>query len=237
MIKPASDRKTQAYPSQLNTFGTLPGDPRKGGTCPGATTAAGGCQEIKKGRKLPTCYVEKLMSAYKGVRTSLQHNTDLLLNANYDEKITLFLNEFLRFYDTEIKRNKVDQYLYRIHWSGDIPDEEYAQALKQAIIQMPHVGFWGYTRSMFSIPILASIPNLTWYISVDDVNKEQAMATYMEYKHHSNIEIAYMAKEKPVLEETRLIACPVDTGKKELNMACQNCMLCMAGKPIWFKTR
>jgi hypothetical protein len=177
------------------------------------------------------------MNRYPNVKSSLQHNTDTLIDSNYDKKVTLFLEEFLRFYTTDKKRARVNQYLYRIHWSGDIPDLEYAEALKAAITQMPQVGFWGYTRSMFSVPVLAGIPNLTWYISADDNNSETALDTYDRYRHYPNIELAYLAKNKPVLAQTRLIACPVDTGKKKLENACQNCMLCMAGKPIWFKTR
>ena len=34
-IKPSSDRKTEFYPGQKNTFGLLPG---REGTCPGCTT-------------------------------------------------------------------------------------------------------------------------------------------------------------------------------------------------------
>ena len=238
MIKASSDRKTQEYPSQKNTFGTMPGLPEKGGTCPSATTGAGGCQHIYKGRKLPDCYVEKLINIRKNVKNVLEHNTEILNKASYEEKVALFMKEFLRFYQAEERRCKPSKLLYRIHWSGDVPDEDYAQALKTAIEAMPMIGFWGYTRSFFTVPILRGIKNLRWYVSADDDNFKAAEKCWLDNRRFGNIHIAYMGKTKAKLSDnTRLVPCPVDIGKKDLEQACPKCRLCVWGKPIWFKTK
>jgi hypothetical protein len=251
MIKPTSDRKTRRYPSQKNTFGLLPG---RDGTCPGATLGAGGCCDIPVGRKLPVCYVFRNMSAYPGVRAVLAHNTALLRQATSEEQVKLLVAEFTRFQDAELKhatRNKTPPWLYyRLHWSGDFFDQQYAESMVQAIQQFPDTRFWTYTRSLWAVPILTRARNLSTYISLDAVNLKAGLDCYYTWmradrlaKHH-NIEVCYMGKDN----DTGLLLseCPVDSGKLALENGCANCTKCIgrphetitgcpALKPILFK--
>jgi hypothetical protein len=236
-IKPSSDRKTRAYAAEKNTFGLLPGPDN---SCPGATTEPGGCAHVPEGRKLPDCYVFKLMKCYGGVAKILQHNSDLLMNSTYQVRYELFKEEFQRFLDAHRKRKRAHQPMYRIHWSGDCPDETYARALRAAMDEFPEIKFWGYTRSWFSVAVMAGSPNCDWYLSLDEVNFADGYAEFLKWEHNpavSNISWAYMGKEKPVGSwATQMASCPVDLGKMEVEGACQKCQLCMAGSSIYFKS-
>ena len=240
-LLPTCDRKTRAYASQKNTFGLLPGIPKRGGTCPGATLAKNGCANIPKGKKCMLCYVDPLMRAYPKIKDTLAHNTRILKKASFEKKVKLLLKEFDRFYSAELKR-KNPWLNYRIHWSGDIYSENYAKALITAISQRPNLHFWIYTRSFWALPILAKAYNLTVYLSLDPVNYKEGIAkfnawkktkTYTKYK---NVQIAYMSKEKPTF--LKLVDCPVDSNKLALEGGCANCNLCVGKnpQPVWFRT-
>lgn len=183
LLKPTSDRKTRFYNSQQNTFGLLPGL-TDGGTCPGCTTTAGGCWCVKPGRKTHGCYVDNIMRVYPGVKNVLQNNTDLLRdNSESVAAMTTILDdEFTRFEIAEKKRsvriNNCVPIHYRLHWAGDIFNEKYAQALRNAILKHPNVQFWGYTRSFFAVPILTDISNLILYLSLDPVNILTGLVVY-----------------------------------------------------------
>jgi hypothetical protein len=255
-LKPTCDRKTKFHPNQKNTFGLLPGIE---GTCPYATTAEGGCWRIEAGKKLPTCYVAHTMSVYKNVYDVLAHNTKLLMSASKWHKIELLDKEFHRFKDVEGRRfqaGKPSNQYYRLHWSGDIFNEEYAQALKDAMLLNSDIQFWCYTRSLFAVPILCNVPNLNLYISLDPVNVQQGLAVFNECKRDdNNLQICYMNYENdfeehalrarkildeenrlrklcgyPVKEEridgVPMRACPVDLGKLKLEGGCASCRQC-----------
>ena len=262
-LKPTCDRKTKFWKNQKNTYGLLPG---LEGSCPGATTAPGGCWHIKPGRKLPECYVAHTMSAYKGVRNVLEHNTRLLKAASFDEKVRLLNDEFARFRKAEMRRTEA-KLVYRIHWSGDIFDMDYANALAKAIQDNPDIEFWNYTRSLFAVPVLCNIENLRLYISLDPVNIQQGTMTYVEHKTTKNhLQVCYMSDiddfedhmqrahniltEENRLRESmgykpksgdlprKLTPCPVDTGKLKLEMGCAVCKRCVKTlpDPVFFKT-
>jgi hypothetical protein len=232
-LKPTADRKTWAYRGQQNTFGLLPGSPETGGTCPGATYGCAGCQSTPNGRKTPLCYVEKIMRGRKAVANSLAFNTELFKQSMYTEKVLLLMREFNRFWKTEKRRQKTDELWYRLHWSGDIPDPEYAHALREAIEAHPFINFWCYTRSFFSVPILAGLKNLQLYISLDDENKDEGLEVYRKFSDYENVQVCWMSETCP----DGFRPCPVDVGRKDLENACQECKLCLTGKPVWFKTR
>jgi len=236
-LKLTNDRKTRAHKNQKNTFGLLPGNPSKGGSCPGATTGKGGCQHVADGKKNATCYVEPLMKAYTNVRKSLEHNTELVKNATEDELVELFYDMFAEFKRIETKRGRGDSLHFRHHWSGDMLNELYCRALKTAMLKFPEISFWTYTRSWFALPILSDVPNLTLYISADEVNLNQALKVYMDYTDNDNVSVAYMGEEKPEIKDLLMTACPVDNNKMALEEACQKCKLCLKGKPIFFKTK
>lgn len=262
-IKPTCNRKTRAYKTQENTYGLLPGKTlwknEVMGTCPGATTGVGGCCHIKDGKKTPECYVYSTISAYPGVYPVLRDNTRLLQEAGdaVQEELT---KEFTRFSENEHKRkeqNKPYSFNYRLHWSGDIFSEEYAKALRRAILAFPYINFWCYTRNMAAVPILNGIPNLNLYISLDPQNFDEGMLTYVENKDESpNLRLCYMS---PVNDfKTRLEAfspkfigqnilrkflgskpksekliqfpvaiCPADSGTAESEGCCHRCKMCI----------
>ena len=230
-LRPSNDSKTRAYSSQMNTFGLLPGPE---GTCPDATFGPGGCMEIKPGRKCPTCYVHKIANFRKNIMANLQHNTDLLKQANKDEMSLILANEFNRFELNEIKKERTDRN-YRLHWSGDIFSSDYADALIDAMSQFPGIQFWGYTRSISLYPKFANLPNCILYLSVDDVNFEQAYPIYRQHCHHQNLSIAYLRATQP--DYINLAVCPADAGIIGHEGACHHCRQCLRGVPIWLKTR
>jgi hypothetical protein len=261
-LKPTCDRKTKFWKNQQNTFGLLPG---LEGTCPCATTAAGGCWHIAAGRKLPDCYVAHTMSCYGGVRNVLEHNTKLLMNAPYWSKVALLDDEFNRFKKAELKHQAKNyqassQIFYRLHWSGDIFDVEYARALSSAIQLNSDIHFWCYTRSFFAVSHLCNLSNLTLYLSLDPVNIEQGLMTFAEYKNdRNNLQFCYMSPtntfrdhlgrvEEMLKAENKLRkickmtlkktdfdkdpqGCPVDCGKLELEYGCSKCQKCIRKLP------
>ena len=232
LLKPTSDRKTQAYPGQRNTYGLMRGPIAEGGTCPGCTIGPGGCCERPGGRKTTTCYVDKLTRAYPGVKASLCYNRDLLNESGHEGKVLLLLKEFLRF-SKECLDNKAELN-YRIHWSGDVFDLRYAKALREAITDCHFINFWAYTRFFDCVPLLAGIPNLQLYLSLDKVNFETGYPVYLKYMK-ANVHYCYMGDEKP--DDDVLTPCPVDIDKLPLEGACHKCRLCLTGHNVWFKTR
>lgn len=254
MLKPTCDRKTRFWPGQKNTYGLMPGP---AGTCPGATVGCGGCSQIRAGRKLPTCYVFNVMAAYRAVGPALQHNTTLLKTSNHDDRVQLLTQEFERFRKSELKR-PAPKLFYRLHWSGDVYDDDYADSLIEAMLQFPDVTFWNYTRSLDLAPELAdNVPNLEQYMSLDAINFEKGMDIYVKWlrtpRHQDpNLHVCYMSPEDdfqaryaecrtrhPDWPETPVIlrACPVDEKKMETDGACAKCMKCLRGTPVWFKTK
>ena len=256
-IRATSDRKTRKYKTQCNTFGLLPGN--DGGTCPYSTCKAGGCWHVPEGRKLPDCYVAKLMSAYGGVQPILEHNTKLLMGATEKQMTNLLRAEFRRFLAAEVKRNGSAVFktppLYRMHWSGDVFNAKYARAIAAAVNVYPEINFWMYTRSFKYVPILCNIPNLILYLSLDPVNTTLGLKTFLANKSQTNsLGICYMSKTNNLLEHMKtlgieappelnkylkLSTCPVDTGKMELEggcMRCQQCTRVLNNKSIWFKS-
>lgn len=226
-LKPSNDSKVQAYDKHGNTFGTLPRT-----TCPGATYGPGGCCDIPEGRKLHVCYVDRIMSAYSGVKGVLEHNTEAL-SGTLDEMFDVFWTEFNRFKSKP--KNQDTNNFYRLYWSGDIHNEECAQALAEAILYHADVNFWGYTRSFFALPYFADLPNCQLYLSLDAVNFDEGMEAYNDYQDRDNISYCYLSKDRPT--NLDVLPCPVDSGKLEIKGACYKCKLCMKGKPIWFKAK
>jgi len=260
IIKPTSDRKVRFYSTQYNTFGLLPGTPSQGGTCPGCTTEAGGCWHLADGRTTHTCYVDKLMRAHKSVRAILQHNTDVLRAATTGDKIRMLRAEFTRFEAAEERRAerlKTKPFVhYRLHWSGDIFDNDYAIALSSAIRQHPNTMFWTYTRSFEQLSYLKGLGNLALYLSLDPVNRDRGIKAFVDNEgEQQGWELCYMSatddwacgapdtcadEADPMYYRARIKmhACPVDTGKFPMNEGCSRCRRCInpTQGSVWFKT-
>ena len=195
-LKSSGDRKTKFRENQRNTYGLLPGPE---GTCPMATTGQGGCRCVKPGRKNPTCYVYNIMTAYGAVKGVLAHNTDLLKSLTIKDKTKTLAAEFKRFRDIELKQ-KEPQLFYRIHWAGDIYDEDYLIALQAAISEFPDITFWCYTRTLpFAEWLAASTPNLILYYSLDKANLLPGLQAYFNakgsLKYGGNLQICYMSEK------------------------------------------
>lgn len=250
MLKPSNDSKTRCRESQQNTYGLMPGTAH---TCPFATEGEGGCFTKTKGGKSRVCYAYKLMRARPNVRKVMEHNTNLLKNMTESQMVDTLVAEFERFKEGE-KGNKERHKIYRLHWSGDIFSQEYANAITTAISKCPEVQFWTYTRSFnYITDDMIRLPNLTLYLSVDKCNIDKAISWYRdkmkEFKYSPSIilpGIGYMGVEvderiSDFAKEIGLIIhqCPTDTGELEQESACSKCRKCVLSKNylVYFKTR
>lgn len=243
-IKPTCDRKTRAYKNESNTFGLLPG-PR--GSCPHATTGVGGCWNKPVGHRLHTCYVDNIMRVYHNVKGALRYNTKLLMKLTrrgMTEQLAIEFHRFLTANDRYNTNNEGKAYpAYRIHWSGDIFNLDYANALASAMTMFPRIRFWCYTRSLFAVPVLCDVPNLSLYMSADECNICDVIDCYRKYGDKSNrLNIAYMSKENDLINYTALrrikvAPCPADAGSMAVDGACNKCRMCIDGKKsVWFAT-
>lgn len=195
-LKPSSDRKVRNRKTQKNTFGLSPGI---NGTCPAATIGCGGCMHAQNGKKLPTCYVYPLMSAFPGVSGVLEHNTKLLMLSDLDGMVDLLTREFERFQQQESRSRNGGRH-YRLHWSGDIFNQDYAYALGIAMQKFPDIQFWTYTRSFhYGVMLAERTPNLITYLSLDKVNVYPGLRCYFDNRAGDGFEgrlrIAYMSSE------------------------------------------
>ena len=234
MIRPSCDEKTRAWSHQKNTFGLLPGLPKDGGTCPGATCGAGGCLECNP--KRPTCYVYRNMIR-PNVRRVLAYNTQLLRRATRAEMVRLLDLEFTRFEAEEDWRSR-HGHAYRLHWSGDVFSRDYALALHDAMRKHPRIQFWGYTRSFDLLPFLTPIGNLRLYVSLDPQNVAEGAKWWRQFRHRG-LSVALMFRRREDIPKGfgKVIACPVDIGKLKRTGACMKCRACLKGRNIWFKSR
>jgi hypothetical protein len=140
------------------------------------------------------------------------------------------------------KRNA--EMLFRIHWDGDFFSRTYASAWAYVIRRNPDIRFWVYTRSFVPganvIDILADIPNLSLYLSVDHENENWAPVIIAEYP---NVRIAAlsdtMTNAADVIESVRGNSkpgakCPELIGAIPLisvkGSACISCGLCPMAK-------
>jgi ferredoxin len=157
-----------------NTFGLPAG---KDFSCPGATSV---CESV--------CYAGKLEKLFKGVKTNLLHNWELLKDADHDRMFSL-LNEMIIDFKKDCDKKDAPK-LFRIHWDGDFFNDTYTIAWKDIINTHPDIQFWVYTRVKSAALILKDIPNLSLYYSTDSENKE--IGTSLKRDH--GVRLAYLAK-------------------------------------------
>lgn len=231
MLQLTNNSKTRFKKGHMNTFGLMYGLPENGGTCPGATCGKGGCLDVKDGNKLPTCYMSKVTTAYKAVGNVLAKNTDMLKDKSVDE-MTVILKATIQEF---IRKNKGDLLYFRLHYSGDFYSVDYAKAWVAAMLHFPNVHFWVYTRSFRTqteiVESLLTVPNLTLFLSADEVNSEKALEIYEKYKdNHNNLGLAWLGNEPPDKEKYRWVTCPELSGKVKNTAesgACAKCKLCV----------
>jgi hypothetical protein len=157
-----------------NTFGLPAG---KAFSCPGATSV---CESV--------CYAGKLEKLFKGVKTNLLHNWELLKDADQktmEKLLSAMIDEFV------IDCNKKNApKLFRIHWDGDFFNDTYTNAWKNIILNNTDIKFWVYTRVHAAAVMLKGIPNLSLYYSTDSENKEIGVSL----KKDHGVRLAYLAK-------------------------------------------
>lgn len=208
-------------PNIANTFGLPAG---KAYSCPGATSV---CENV--------CYAGKLEKVFKGVRTNLIHNWELLKDADY---LTMFnlLDEMISDFEKDCDKKNVDK-LFRIHWDGDFFNETYTIAWKDVILKHDTVQFWAYTRSDFAVPHLVNIANLSLYFSTDKDNRVRGI----QLKKKEGVKLAYLAENFAIGQSDlkELVGkpggmCPENRGQLPListeGSACVRCSLCVYNK-------
>lgn len=212
-------------PMVPNSFG-LPA----GISCPGKTTFCTACYAVSSERA-------------KGVADNMRHNLDLLLEAATVDGMADLLDEMLDRYRREADRLGLtgDERLFRIHWDGDFYSTDYASAWAQVIPDYPDIAFWCYTRSFTDpvnvVPILADLPNLALYLSVDADNATAAATVSTTH----DVMVAYCT---PDYQTGRALAattapsrrgptpCPENDARKKVPLmtdgvgACVTCQLC-----------
>lgn len=232
-LKRSSDRKTANSATAggnvriKNAFGLLSG---RDNSCPGQTSV---CESV--------CYAGRMENQYPNVRKVMTDNWEFCRDADF---VTLSnaIHEMMRDFVADCDKWDAPKE-FRIHHDGDFFDKNYTMAWRFAIINFPDVQFWAYTRSFHGdhnyVPILANLPNLTLYISVDADNEEFAEAILKEYPDVKAATLTDTADDGKVMignigRSRPGGACPEVMGRIPLitpaGGACQSCQLCIVGK-------
>jgi len=227
-LKRSNDRKVANLVTKngkqaaiANTFGLPAG---KAYSCPGATSI---CESI--------CYAGKLEKLFKGVKTNLLHNWELLKNADMQTMYTL-LSEMIAEFKTDCVKKDAPM-LFRIHWDGDFFNDDYTNAWRMVIEEQSDIQFWVYTRVKSAALILKDISNLSLYYSTDDEN----ISIATDLKQNDGIRLAYLGKtfaltESKMKEITGKVGAKCPENNKSIPListagsACVSCGLCVYGK-------
>lgn len=207
-------------------------------TCPGRTDY---CEQ--------DCYAiesERRTSTYQ----KLQRNFDVLQGAESIAQMTNQLWSLMGRYHDRADSLGIpnDTRRFRIHWSGDFYSVDYASAWRNVIEGDPDTQYFTYTRSFHDdenvAPVLAGIPNLDFFLSVDSDNIDSAVAVA---SINPEVRIAYLVDYYEEVEDLvhqmssvrdgRIKACPenmrtVDGSRRlalinENGGACSRCMYCI----------
>ena len=234
-LKRSNDRKTAnlsnragKQPLIANAFGLPAG---RAYSCPGATSV---CESV--------CYAGKLENVFPSMRALLEHNWQILSNADYGTMVRE-LNTMIGGFVADCEKRGAEK-AFRIHWDGDFFSREYASAWANVVRRNPDVTFWVYTRSFTNslnvIDLIADIPNLSVYLSVDVANEEWADVIIAEYPSVMVASLSdTMDNAAKVIERVRNnnrpgAKCPELIGSIPLidvkGGACFTCQLCPKGK-------
>lgn len=200
-------------------------------SCPGATSI---CEKV--------CYAGKLETIYSGVRNVLLRNWNILNIADAMGGIGAMVSvlaEMVGEFVAECDKWNAEK-VFRIHWDGDFFSEDYATAWAHVIHFFPNVQFWVYTRSFTPslnvVPILADLPNLALYLSVDSANVRYATKVKAA---HPGVNYAWLAQDfatgrRDIPSGDKVYNCP-ENGKRiplisEKGSACVRCNVCVTGK-------
>jgi Gene product 88 len=232
-LKRSSDRKTANSATAggnvriRNAFGILSGSAN---SCPGATSV---CEAV--------CYAGRMEGQYPNVRKVMTENYRIVsTNALGDnvEALQAIVDDFRADcvkWDAPME--------FRIHHDGDFFSREYALAWCEVILTNPDIQFWAYTRSFVPacnvVDILADIPNLSLYLSVDRDNVREAVKVLRQYPGVKSATLAPTIADAADLQRDAGRsrpggACPENVKRipliTETGGACHNCQLCVVGK-------
>lgn len=232
-LRRSTDRKTTPSANAkgtvaniANAFGLLSGADY---SCPGQTSA---CKAV--------CYAGRLEKIFGGFRDAMTHNYNAVVNASFTD-LVFSLNAIVHDFIKDADKRGCDK-VFRIHHDGDFLSRTYASAWATVIRANPSVHFWAYTRSFIPganvVDILADIPNLTLYLSVDADNLEWAKVIVAEFPSVKVATLTDTADEGAEMmlsfRERKGGACPEVMGRipliTEKGGACVSCSLCVFGK-------
>jgi Gene product 88 len=211
-----------------NAFGLPSG---KAFSCPGQTSICG-----------KVCYAGRLEKAYKGFAAVMLSNWEAI-SVMSPREMRVALSALISEFVAECDKWNADK-VFRIHHDGDFFSRDYADAWAYVVRAFPDVQFWVYTRSFTPgtnvVDLIADIPNLAVYLSVDADNSRFASAILDEY---SSVRIATLAQTmadaalmiQDIREDTRPGAkCPENIKRIPLitseGGACFSCKICVHGK-------
>jgi len=226
--KTANSATAGGSPRIKNAFGLPSG---RAFSCPGQTSV---CERV--------CYAGKLEKIYPGFRNVMLSNWEAIQAMSPREirhNLSALIADFVKQCD---KWNAPKS--FRIHHDGDFYSRAYADAWAGVVKAFPDVQFWVYTRSFTPgnnvVDLIADIPNLTVYLSVDNDNMSFARPILDEYP---SVKIAALSQTlgeatdtvKAIREDNRPgAACPEVIGRIPLitseGGACISCGLCVTGK-------
>lgn len=215
------ESRNRWVPTVRNSFG-LPA----GVSCPGRTEFCRSCYGV-------------LSEQSAGVLPSLQRNFELLQEAGTEDRMVALLDDAVWTFDRAAKRTKLaeEDRVFRIHWDGDFFSLDYARAWRRVILSYPGIQFWVYTRSFTEeldvVPILAGLPNLELYLSVDRYNRDRAAVVLQQFPVVKAALCADVEANARALLPVRSVACPENVGRVGLMTngrgACVTCRLCPDG--------
>lgn len=219
-FKLTNNSKVRFHNAHNNTFSLTQGLPADGGTCVNATPAC-----------LKVCYDATLRRIYKRYKAVEDYNSSLVVAATYRRQLQIINNTIDKWLLSDAKDSKY----FRIHTGGEFFNQGYTKAWHRAITLHPDIQFWVYTRSLFAVPILADLENLTLLLSCDEDNKDKVLEVYAKYKDYPNIAVAWMGNDIPedFPKDRKILDCPEVTGKtKKIGFtgACARCRACVDRK-------
>lgn len=161
----------------------LPAGPLEwGGSCPGATAACRGC------------YAAVLEAAYSSLRVMLEGNLEAVRHAlecgGIGTAARLLEGAVRRSADLQ-RADGVERPSFRWHADGDIFSDQYARAMRRAILATGEVDHWCYTRTLGAVRILAGTRGLRLFVSADSENVERAARVAVRH----GVPLAYLADD------------------------------------------
>ena len=213
-----------------NAFGMASG---RDFSCPGATAV---CEKV--------CYAGKLEKLFPAMRAMMIANFESVIAlCESPRELRAELRAMVQGFVADCEKWNAEK-AFRIHHDGDFVNRTYAQAWADVIREFPDVQFWVYTRSFTPgtnvVDIIANIPNLAVYLSVDSVNGGFARTILDEFP---SVKIAALAQTSNdaalVIQDIRGNSkpgakCPENVGAipliTENGGACFSCGLCVKGK-------